>query len=1070
MSKKSSTATKYDNDDPDFSGTSSTSDSNSRQLPSRSSKTKKPIVESSSDDEPFLDISVNHSIFQSISEMSITSDQLEQILKKVLTSDNPPRANNQQSNLPRLNVPQLTMNNYSFWSKSIRAAMKLIKIWIDPKKSVNELDASEREINEKAAQYVLTNIDANNMNHITSENEQCFLTIWNLLKQFHAPQTATTLIDFYCNIRNLRHKAGENVRMHLLQLESQFEKLLEIDDNLAESHKIAIMLASVKDSPEFEQLFYSAKWLKRENLTLKLVRESIIASQDSRFADKNQQQQQSAHATKSFHKNHKRRPQNPQKGWKCTYCEMDNHTEANCFKKNRQSKTGKTFKSQSNAIQDNHQQIEEEEVHNTAQAFFGDFSVTKRSRPSSPASIKTRLGPKQKAENSPYQGIFPIPSRSKTNETSVLEIHDYGNLSDSGKINTKSKNNLNTKSKFQTQTKSLSDGSNQAKLNSTKRLNYEKCDNSKNFCNLTQNEINKTLNSNIETIWILDSGATIHMTNQSQFLTDYTIKQGNFVTVSNGTQVPIEGYGKLIFNILGDNNLIHKFILDNVAHVPKLTVNLLSVRELTKLNVTIAFSADKCKLIHADGSITIGKLSQFLYTMKISHKIPEKINHIKSNLCIHEWHKRFSHRNLDHIKQAKDSLQLNIQKCSCINECVDCIKGKISAPSFPKHSEKPKEPRSLITSDLCGQFQTRSLGGSKYFLTLVDAATDYTEVLTLKHKSETTEAIKNYMEKCKTQFDKYPKTFRSDRGGEYLSTDLQDYFKEKGIEFQCTVPNTPQQNGISERKNRTLVEAIRTLLVSQNLPHYLWGEALHHANNTFNSIPKAGKSFSPKEEFFNKKNPFEFIEFGAPLIFKSNEQNPSKLDPKGIQGIFTGIDQNSKGLRIFWNGKILIKRIVKFIKSANIPQKSIDSTMIEQNESDKLETSVNNHEKSFPIDQLRRSERLKAQKSNIVSSPSEFFEPKTYKQAISCPEKDKWFLAMEKELQTIDNNNTWSVVELPKGRTAVGCRWVYKIKQGVSNDDKYKARLVAQGFTQKFGLTTMKSLLPSLVRQHSEHS
>ena len=232
----------------------------------------------------------------------------------------------------------------------------------------------------------------------------------------------------------------------------------------------------------------------------------------------------------------------------------------------------------------------------------------------------------------------------------------------------------------------------------------------------------------------------------------------------------------------------------------------------------------------------------------------------------------------------------------------------------------------------------------------------------------------------------------------------------------------------------------------------MWGEALHHANNTFNSIPKACKSFSPKEEFFNKKIPFEFIEFGSPLIFRSNEQNPSKLDLKGIHGIFTGIDQISKGFRIFWNGKILIKRIVKFIKSKNLVEKSIDSTIIELNESKNHEISMKNQENSFPVDQLRRSKRLQEQKSNIASSPSDFFEPKTYKQAVSCPEKDKWFLAMEKELQTIENNNTWSEVELPNGRTAVGCKWVYKIKQGVSNDDKYKARLVAQGFTQKFGV------------------
>ena len=88
--------------------------------------------------------------------------------------------------------------------------------------------------------------------------------------------------------------------------------------------------------------------------------------------------QQTAHATKPIYKNHRRRPQNPQKGWQCTYCEMDNHTESNCFKKNRQQKQGKTFKKkQSHATQKSANQ-EQEEISNTAEAFFGESSGTKR--------------------------------------------------------------------------------------------------------------------------------------------------------------------------------------------------------------------------------------------------------------------------------------------------------------------------------------------------------------------------------------------------------------------------------------------------------------------------------------------------------------------------------------------------------------------------------------------------------------------------------------------------------------------------------------------------------------------
>jgi Integrase core domain len=393
---------------------------------------------------------------------------------------------------------------------------------------------------------------------------------------------------------------------------------------------------------------------------------------------------------------------------------------------------------------------------------------------------------------------------------------------------------------------------------------------------------------------------------------------------------------------------------------------LLSVKELTALNVTVAFANGKCKVFHSEGSITVGTLVNSSYVMKISHNNlrPQSIE--QSHLCIHDWHRKLSHRNIDHIKRVKDVLKLKVQKCDCVDECIDCIKGKISAPPFPKCSKKPKTPRTLITSDLCGQFKTQTLGGAKYFITLIDAATDYTEVVTLKHRSDAATAVKNFMETCNTQFGYYPQKYRSDRGGEFMSTDLQSFLSDRGITFECTVPNTPQQNGISERKNRTLVEA------------YLWGEALHYANEIFNSIPKAGRENSPKEEFFGRKTPFEFIEFGAPVICHSNESNRSKLDPKGIQGIFVGIDHNSKGYRIFSDGKILIKRIVKFLSlnpSAPINKDTTNKQFIEtdENEIEETEKEMSTEDVVKP---LRRSERIANQKGFVTSSVP--FEPKTY--------------------------------------------------------------------------------------------
>lgn len=329
------------------------------------------------------------------------------------------------------------------------------------------------------------------------------------------------------------------------------------------------------------------------------------------------------------------------------------------------------------------------------------------------------------------------------------------------------------------------------KVQSSKQFNYQATNKNVSLnCN-TKTNLNKNFNSQTQTNWIIDSGATIHMCNHKELLTDYVTKQGHYVTISDGSQISIEGFGSLSFSIIDDHNLQHKFILDGVAFVPKLTVNLISVKELTNLDVTVAFSNGKCKVIHSEGSITIGSLMNGLYIMKITHNKLRSQSIEQSHLCIHDWHRKLSHRNIDHLKRIKDVLQLKVDKCECDDECVDCIKGKISAPPFLKCSEKPNTPRTLITSDLCGQFKTQTLGGAKFFITLIDAATDYTEVVTLKHKSDAATAVKNFMEKCNTQFGRYPQTFRSDRGGEFMSTDVQTFLSEKGITFECTVPNTP---------------------------------------------------------------------------------------------------------------------------------------------------------------------------------------------------------------------------------------------------------------------------------------
>jgi hypothetical protein len=192
------------------------------------------------------------------------------------------------------------------------------------------------------------------------------------------------------------------------------------------------------------------------------------------------------------------------------------------------------------------------------------------------------------------------------------------------------------------------------------------------------------------------------------------------------------------------------------------------------------------------------------------------------------------------------------------------------------------------------------------------------------------------------------------------------------------------------------------MLMSRNLPKYLWAEALHHANNTFNNIPKESHSPSPKEKFFGESFDHPFIEFGVPVFHTTNPVNRSKLAERGSPGIFLGFDHHSKGFRIFTDGKIRIERHVKFLKEKKNIEPNVPSELLHNDDEDLIQPSSQNVDQFVdealaeteplhePLHEPRRSERIRSKQANTVSTPQTLFEPKTYKQAISCPDKDKW--------------------------------------------------------------------------------
>ena len=148
---------------------------------------------------------------------------------------------------------------------------------------------------------------------------------------------------------------------------------------------------------------------------------------------------------------------------------------------------------------------------------------------------------------------------------------------------------------------------------------------------------------------------------------------------------------------------------------------------------------------------------------------------------------------------------------------------------FTGVSERPENLLELIHTDVCGPMSTVARNGFQYFITFIGDFSRYDYVYLMRHKSESFEKFKEFQNEVQNHIDKTIKFLRSDRGGEYLSQEFSDHLKACGIVPQLTPPGTPQWNGVSERRNRSLLDMVQSMMSQTDLPLYLWGYALETA-------------------------------------------------------------------------------------------------------------------------------------------------------------------------------------------------------------------------------------------------
>ncbi|KAG8480134.1 hypothetical protein CXB51_024924 [Gossypium anomalum] len=470
--------------------------------------------------------------------------------------------------------------------------------------------------------------------------------------------------------------------------------------------------------------------------------------------------------------------------------------------------------------------------------------------------------------------------------------------------------------------------------------------------------------------WLLDSGCTNHMSPDATIFRTLHRSCKTKVKIGNGQFIKAEGKGDvLICTSTGDK------VITNVLLVPEIDRNLLIIAQLLDKGYFVVFKGQECKITDPNGSS--------LMTVTMSDKCFE-VNwsgdsaHIASTEDTKLWHQRLGHANFRSMAQ---------------------MASKKMVENFTK---------SVQGEDVC---EIESLNGSKYFILFIDDYTRFCWIFFLKHKLEVAQVFVKFKAAAKAETGYKLKTIRTDNGTEYTSVQFQALCNKAGVKHQLTNVYTPQQNGVSERKNRILLDMARCLLFEKKLPKNLWAEAVNTAVYLQNRLPtKALEQKTPFEVWFGFKPSVEHLRvFGCLCYAHIPAVKRNKLSERDQPGILMGYNAVKKGYRIL--DPLTNKMQTEGVE--NGPDMDLDDE---------------------PVRGIRTLAKIYERAHMAQVEPSSFEEAKADK---------GWRQAMAVEITIIEKNQSWKLVDA--NRKVIGVKWGYKAKQNADgNLNKLKARLVVK--------------------------
>ncbi|GJT97881.1 putative ribonuclease H-like domain-containing protein [Tanacetum coccineum] len=269
------------------------------------------------------------------------------------------------------------------------------------------------------------------------------------------------------------------------------------------------------------------------------------------------------------------------------------------------------------------------------------------------------------------------------------------------------------------------------------------------------------------------------------------------------------------------------------------------------------------------------------------------------------WHRRLNHLNFGTLNDlaCKDLVRgLPRLKFEKDHLCSACQLGKRrKATHKPKTINTIMEVLHTLHMDLCGPLREQSINGKKYILVIVDDYSRFTWVKFLRSKDKTPAFVIILLKQLQVGLNKTVRFVRTDNGTEFVNTALTDYYESVGITYEKTVPRTPQQNGVVERRNCTLVEVARIVLIFSKAPLFLWAEAMATSCYTQNRpLIHTLQNKTPYELVHDKKPDLSFLHIFRALCYSTNDiEDLGKLKAKADIGFFVGYAPNRKDYRIY---------------------------------------------------------------------------------------------------------------------------------------------------------------------------